>query len=222
MFKIQNEVGASPSDTTIPGLAQRRVWKSPEVTSHSIVVLTLPRLYLTPMTGTPKTEVIGQLQTVRRVDAFLGPLATAIDLHTVRRVKLELATFTVTIDYVTPHDPKARTIIRFASGEIADAFFAKLWRRLGDGFKLKSHSPEWWTLARIPLIFIASVILFTALCAIGLNLFTDLGHQKEGVARILPNWRVACIFGGGVVAAAQVWLYRSSSIPPDRLELVQN
>ena len=84
MMKLKNEVAPSPSDTTIPGLSQRRVWKAPDVTSHSLVVLTLPRLYLTPMTGEPKTEVIGQLQTVRMVDAFLGPLATAIDLHAVR------------------------------------------------------------------------------------------------------------------------------------------
>lgn len=219
MLKYQNEVAPSPSDTTIPGLAQRRVWKAPEVTSHSLVVLTLPRLYLTPMTGTPKTEVIGQLQTVRMVDAFLGPLATAIDLHTVRRVKLDLATQAVTIDHLTGNDPRARTVIQFATGEAADSFFAKLWRRLGDGYQLKTIAPEWWTLARVPLVFIAAAILFTALAAMGLNALSDWGAGKLG--RALPNWREACIVGGGIVAAAQVWLYRVSTHPPERLELHQ-
>ena len=221
MMKLKNEVAPSPSDTTIPGLSQRRVWKAPDVTSHSLVVLTLPRLYLTPMTGEPKTEVIGQLQTVRMVDAFLGPLATAIDLHAVRRVKFELAAHAVTIDHFTDNDPKARTVIQFATGAAADSFFAKLWRRLGDGYQLKTFAPEWWMIARVPLVFIAAMILFTALAATGLNALSDWGADRGGLGRVLPDWRAACILGGGIVAAAQVWLYRLSTQPPERLELIQ-
>jgi hypothetical protein len=220
MLKFPSDVATSPSDTTIPGLAQRRVWKAPEVTSHSLVVMTLPRLYLTPMTGEPKTDVVGQLQTVRRVDAFLGPLATAIDLHAVRRVKLDLATQTVSIDHFTGNDPRARVAIRFATAADADSFFAKLWRRLGEGFQLKTRSPEWWTLARVPLVFVAAVILFTALAAMGLNALSDWNRPRAGLGRALPDWRTVCIVGGGAVAVAQVWLYRLATRPPERLELI--
>jgi hypothetical protein len=221
MISLPSEVVPSPSDTTIPGLAQRRVWKAPDVVSHSIVVLTLPRLYLTPMTGAPKSEVIGQLQTVRMVDAFLGPLATVIDLHTVRRVKLDLPRLLVTIDHSTANDPKARTAIQFGTSEAADSFFAKVWRRLGDGFQLKTHAPEWWMLARIPLVFIAAMVLFTAIAALGLNAVADWIGPRNGIGRLLPDWRIACIFGGGAIAAAQIWLYRLATRPPERLELVQ-
>ena len=219
MLKFQTEVAPSPSDTTVPGLAQRRVWKAPEVLSHSLVVMTLPRLYLTPMTGAPKSEVVGQLQTVRMVDMFLGPLATAIDLHAIRRVKYELAASRVTIDHFTQNDPNARTTIQFAPGEAADNFFAKLWRRLGENYQLQSIAPEWWTLARVPLVFLASVLLFTALAAMGLNALADWGADRRGLGRILPDWKAVCIFGGGIVAAAQIWIYRLATRPPEQLEL---
>lgn len=220
MPKLQHDVVSSPSDTTVPGLAQRRIWKSPEVLSHSLIVLTLPRLYLTPMTGTPKSEVISQLQTVRMVDTFLGPLATVIELHQIRRVKFELSTFTIVIDYYTANDPRARTMIQFANAEAADTFFAKLWRRLGDGYQLKSFAPEWWILARVPLVFVASLILFTFIAALGLNALADWGGDRDGPGQWLPNWRSLCIVSGGLVALVQVWLYRQSSQPPERLELL--
>lgn len=221
MLKLYNEVAPSPSDTTIPGLAQRRVWKAPDVTSHSLVVLTLPRLYLTPMTGSPKTEVISQLETVRAVDAFLGPMATSIDLHTIRRVKLDLKDNTIAIDHQMTNAPFARTVLTFANSQVADSFFAKLWRRLGDGYQLKTFQPEWWTLARLPVVFMAAVIGFTAISAMILNAMSDAGPDQHGIARLLPNWRIVCIVGGGIVAAAQMWLYRLSSRPPERLELHQ-
>lgn len=220
MLKLQTEVAPSPSDTTVPGLTQRRVWKAPQLLSHSLVVLTLPRLYLTPMTGAPKTEIIGQLQTVRLVETFLGPLATAIDLHAVRRVKYDLKSHWIAIDYFTPNDPKARTVIRFAPGEAADQFFAKLWRRLGENYQLQPVAPEWWAFARVPLVFIAAVLLFTTLSAMGLNALSDWGADRHGVGRILPGWKSVCIIGGGLVAAAQIWLYRLATRPPEQLELL--
>ncbi len=221
MLKLPTENAASPSNTTIPGLAQRRVWKAPEVTSHSLVVLTLPRLYLTPMTGSPKTEVISQLETVRAVDAFLGPLATVIDMHTIRRVRLELAEHTITIDHPMANSPNGRTIITFADGKVADSFFAKMWRRLGDGYQLKTFAPEWWTLARLPVVFMAAAIVFTAITSMALNALSDAGAEHHPVAGVLPNWRIVCAVGGGAVAAAQLWLYRMASRPPERLELQQ-
>lgn len=221
MMSFHAELAPSPSDTAVPGLAQRRIWKAPDLLSHSLVILTLPRLYLTPMTGAPKSEVLDQLLSVRMVDTFLGPLATIIDLQTVRRVKFELATFAITIDYFTANDPKARTIIRFATAEVADSFFAKLWRRLGDGFQVKTPVPDWWFLARVPLVFIAAMIVFTAVAALGLNALADWGGSKSGMGQLLPDWRTACIIGGGAVAIAQVWLYRLATRPPEQLELVQ-
>jgi hypothetical protein len=210
----------SPSDTAIPGLVERRIWKAPELTSHSMVVLTLPRLYLTPMTGVPKTEVLGQLQTSLEIDKLLGSYATSIDLHTIMRVKLNLITNTVNIDYRTANVPMARTSIVFADSKIADSFFAKLWRRLGDGYTLHTYRPEWWSLARIPVVFMAAMIVFTAIIAMGLNAISDQGFDRSGFGQYLPNWRTICIVGGGLVGAAQVWLYRLSNRPPERLEIV--
>ena len=67
----------------------------------------------------------------------------------------------------------------------------------------------------------AAVIGFTAVSAMLLNAVSDTGADQHGIARLLPNWRIVCIVGGGIVAAAQMWLYRLSSRPPERLELQQ-
>jgi hypothetical protein len=118
-----------PSTTTEPNLVRRRVWKAPEVRSHSLVVLTLPRLYLSPMTGEPKPETVAAIEQGGDMEAILGPLATAVELIAVRRVRLDLLDNTLHVEYQAGQG-KARTAIRFATAEAADTAFSKLSRRL--------------------------------------------------------------------------------------------
>jgi hypothetical protein len=210
---------ASPSDTTIPGMSRRRVWSAPEVTSHSIVVLTLPRLYLTPLIGPPRPDLLAAIETAPVVEAALGPLATSIDLAAVRRVKLDLPTNTLVIEHHSANSKHVQTLLTFATSELADTVFTKLWRRLGVQFELHTNTSDAWDVARVPLVFMAAVLVFTGLFAIGLNALADSVPASSSLVRLLPNWRMVCGVGGGLVAAAQVGLYRRLTRPPERLEL---
>src|SRR5262245_22997341 len=120
-----------PSDTTIPGLSRRRVWAAPDVMSHSLVVLTLPRLYLAPPTGEPKPETIKALEKTIDVEAELGPQSTSIELASIRRVRLDLMRNTVRIDHNLARGGSRKAELVFAKAETADTVFSKLWRRLG-------------------------------------------------------------------------------------------
>lgn len=214
---------AAPSDTGIPALARRRVWAAPDVTSHSLIVLTLPRLYLAPPGAAWRPEAVATIEAAVDVEAALGPLATAIDLATVRRVRLDLPTNTLTIEYTAARAGSAKVAVRFASWEAADAVFGKLWRRLGDGFALRPPRAAAWDVARAPVAFMAALLAGTGLAAVGLNALSDFAPaDRWPIARLLPDWRVVCGTGGAVVAAAQVWLYRRLTRPPERLELVRN
>src|SRR5262245_44081802 len=82
--------GVMPSDTTVPGWALRHVWAAPELASHSVLVLTLPRIYLAPGTEPPKPERIAVLEKSYDLETTLGPRTTAIDLASIRRVRLDL------------------------------------------------------------------------------------------------------------------------------------
>src|SRR6478735_1579689 len=125
-----------PSDTAIPGLSRRRVWAAPEVISHSLVVLTLPRLYLAAPTGDPKPEQIAALDKVFDIEAVLGPMTTTIELNSIERVRLDLIQQTVRIDHETARDGLQRSEIVFDKPETADTVFSKIWRRLGAEFTL--------------------------------------------------------------------------------------
>jgi hypothetical protein len=184
-----------PSDTTIPGLTRRRIWKAPELQSHSLLVMTLPRLYLTPYTGEPKPELLAAVENVPLVDTILGPLATVIDLQAIRRVRLDLLTNTVTIDHQTANSKLVQVLITFTTSELADAVFTKLWRRLGTRFEMKTDTTDSW------------------------DTLADLAPQPNSLTNVLPSWRIVCGIGGGLVAAGQVWLYRRLTRPPERLEL---
>jgi hypothetical protein len=210
----------SPSDTTIPGLTRRRIWTAPEVTSHSVLVLTLPRIYLAPDAGgPPRPDFVKALETAPRIETTLGPLATVIDMTAIRRVRLDLPTNTLTIEHQSAYSKRAETSITFATSELADAVFTKLWRRLGLQFELHTNTSDTWVMARVPLVFMASVFVFTGLFAITLNALMDITPGQSAITRVLPNWQLVCGVGGALVAAGQVWLYRRVTRPPERLEL---
>jgi hypothetical protein len=210
-----------PSATTEAGLVRRRVWKAPEVRSHSLVVLTLPRLYLSPMTGEPKPETVAAIERGGDMDAILGPLATAVDLIAIRRVRLDLVINTLHVEYQAGQG-KAKTAIRFATSEAADTAFSKLWRRLGDEFKLKPFRADPWAVARGPVLAILTLVAATGLLALGLNALEDTAAGQHGtLAGRLPGWRLVCAAGGAAAAGVTVWLYRRLTRPPERLDLMK-
>lgn len=213
---------AQPSNTNPPGLVRRRVWSAPDVKSHSLVVLTLPRLYLTPMTGIQKPELIAAIEQGADVDTILGPLATVVHLHAVRRVRLDLLTNTLHIEYTVSGTGTTRVAVTFATAEVADAVFSKLWRRLGAEFQLKPLQSGPMAVTRGPIIAILTVLLIAGLSAIGLNALRDIAASRQwAYAEMLPDWRWICGLAGAVAALLTIWLYRRLTSPPERLDLVR-
>ncbi len=212
-----------PSDTAIPGLVRRRVWAAPEVASHSVIVLTLPRLYLGPTGTLPRPETVAALEKTYDIESVLGPLANTIDLTSIERVRLDLVKNTVRLEHVPARGGRVRTEIVFAKPETADTVFSKLWRRLGLEFVLRPDRPDTWELARGPLLAMMGLALATAGASFALNALADIYGGTDWVtAGFLPGWRAVCVAGGAAVAAAHVWLYRRLNQPPERLELIRS
>lgn len=208
-------------DTTLQGAQRRRVWQNPEVHSHSLVVLTVLRLYLTPQTGPPPASVLANLEQTYDLDSALGPYATTIELSSVRRVTLDLLTNTLKLDYRTAAGHVAQVAISFATAEAADALFSKVWRRLGERFALTQKRPHWWKAARDPLAAMAGILLATVVVSLAANAATD-GAVRTPLDAILhwTDWRAVCAVGGAALAVTQAWLYRRFTRPPSRLELL--
>ncbi|OWK43223.1 hypothetical protein FRUB_02822 [Fimbriiglobus ruber] len=223
-------------DTTLPGMLRRRVWHSPDVVSHALVVLTFTRLYLTPPTGTPKPETVAAVESAPDLDDLLGPLAVVVNLPAIRRVSLNLLNNTLSVEYEAPGGPSStKASVVFATAEAADAAFTKLWRRLGDRFVLDQSRPDFWAAARTPLAVMAGILAATVAVVIGASCADDVVGTGAGSvtgsakSSLLPaavevifswiDWRVAGGIGGAALAVAQVWLYRRLTRPPVRLEL---
>lgn len=226
-----------PPETAVHGTARRRVWKYPELKSHSLLVLSLDRMHVAPLAGPPKPDTLAAVEAGADLDEVLGPLATVVDLATVRRAKLDLLANALVVEY----GGRGRLTVVFATPEAADVCFTKLWRRLGEECQLVPHARDWWALARTPLTVLALVLLVTAALALGLNLFEDAaargsvsvaGAAGPGTHAPLPrgpldavagwlDWRVVCGLGGAAAAAVQVWLYRRLTQPPAALVLVR-
>ena len=212
-----------PSATTPPGLARRRVWAAPDVRSHSLVVLTLPRLYLAPPTGAPKPETVAAIERGGDVEAVLGPLTTAVELAAVRRVRLDLLTNTLHVEYAAGDRGQAGVAVTFATAEAADAAFSRLWRRLGNEFALKPFRADPWAVARGPAAAALAVLAGAALLAVGLNALDDLAAARQwDLAGRLPGWRSVCGLAGAAAAGVTVWVYRRLTRPPERLDLVRS
>jgi len=225
---------------------KRRVWACPELSSHSLLVLTADRLYLAPAAAEPKPETLATIQSGGDLEQLLGPLAITIDLVSVRRVKLDLLSNSLVVEYLGRGHETSRAVITFASHEAADACFTKLWRRLGDGMRLGDQTDK-WALARGPLVLLLASLVATAALALVLSVFEDfesarvaskagaasatgpLGQPVEAIPKTplealigWMNWKVICAIGGIVAAASQVWLYRRLTTPPVSLELARD
>jgi len=237
-------VNATDIETTLPGTTRRRTWVHPEVTSHSLVVLTFTQLYAAPLAGPPRPETLAAVEAGHDLDELLGPLAVAIDLASIRRVTLDLLTNSLLIEYAKDAPGTGRLTLVFANPEAADACYTKLWRRLGDDFKLQPYTKDSWSLAREPLVLLIGALLTTALLALVLSVYEDMASARAAMqagtmelgapesAKPPPktvlewllgwmDWRAVCAVGGVVAAVAQVWLYRRLTRPPVSLELTR-
>jgi hypothetical protein len=217
-----------PDVATIPpGFTKRRVWVAPEVTSHAAVVLTATKLFLVPGHHPPRPEVVGAVRTGSDPAEVFGPLVTVVQLGAVRGVAHDLIENTVALDAAagsgTTGAWTSRATVTFASAEPADALFAKLWRRLGDEFKLRPDRPPASLAVQAPLAALAGILLATALLAFGANAAADYGPATPGWLAPLRgiDWRLVATLGGIAAAVVQVWMYRRLTRPPVRLELVK-
>jgi hypothetical protein len=221
--------------------AGRRVWSNPDIQSHSLLVLTLDGLHLAPLTGPPREEAVAAAEAGADLDELLGPFATAIELASVSRVKLDLLSNSLAIEYSRGH-AKSQIILTFASPESADTCFSRIWRRLGEGCQLHRQRDS-WAQARTPLMLLAVILAATALLALGITVLDDLaparaaasvnvpGDERLGGPVQLPralhsligwmDWRAVCALGGVAAAATQVWLYRRLTQPPAELEVIR-
>ena len=225
-------------ETTLPGHTRHRVWAHPELQSHSLLVLTFEQLYAAPLTGTPRAEAVAEAEAGGELDALLGPFAVVVDLGTIRRAKLDLLTNSIVIEYATRGVGTGRLKVTFATPEIADACYTKLWRRLGDRVRLLPYKREAWALARAPLGLLAAALVATAALALTLSVVEDTASeravQRAGSAVAPPprsplmalvgrvSWQAVCAAGGVGAALAQVWLYRRLTSPPQALEIVRD
>jgi len=223
---------AIPLETAVPGHIRRRSWAHPEITSHSLLVLTFERLYLALATGDPNPALLAAIDAGDDLDDVLGPLAVVIDLSAVRRLQLDLTTNSLIIEYVGYGLGTSRQRITFATPEVADACFTKVWRRLGEGYQLSPHKQDAWHLARAPLRLFIGTLLATAVLVLILSIFEDSASGSAAQANLPKppvelllnwlDWRFVCAVGGVLVAVSQVWLYRRLTTPPASLELIRN
>jgi hypothetical protein len=229
--------------TTTPDPTRRRVWKYPELKSHSLLVLTADRLHLTPLAGDPKPETVTAAEAGADLEDLLGPLATVIDLAAVRRVKLDLQVNSLVVEYRgAGRATTGGLTVVFATPDEADACFSKVWRRLGDSCQLVPYQRDTWALAQTPLVLMAVVLLVTGFLALAVGTLDDVADGRTaavsiaGVTGVEPqavrrsplavlvgwmSWQGVCAVGGGVAGALQVWLYRRLTRPPVGLELVR-
>ncbi|HXD88166.1 MAG TPA: hypothetical protein VN641_16885 [Urbifossiella sp.] len=225
-----------PLEITQPG--RRRVWPHPELQSHSLLVLTLDELHLAPLPGSPRPEVVIAAEAGGELDELLGHFATIIELASIQRVKLDLLTNSLFIEYSRGHSQQDLAIT-FATPEAADGCFSRIWRRLGEGCKLLPQQRDWKHLARTPFLLLGAVLAITALLALSISITDDFATSHAAASVNLPgdggpvslsplqkavgwmDWRVVCGLGGAAAAATQVWLYRRITQPPVSLEVLR-
>lgn len=232
-------LNASPLETALPPAQRRRLWKQAELQSHSLVVLTFDQIRLAPLSGPPRRETIAAVESGGDLDELLGPLATAIELTAVRRVRLELLANTVVLEYREPGRGMSRLTIVFTTPVAADACFTRVWRRLGERCSLLPYHRDWWALAKAPLLALAAALAITAALSIGLGVSEETNAHPAAVVSVpsagemgtpldIPKaappwlgWKAVCGLGGVAAALTQIWLYRRVTQPPAVLELAR-
>jgi hypothetical protein len=237
-------LNSTPLERALPANARRRTWSHPELVSHSVLVLTYDRLYLAPLAGTPKPEVLAAIDSGADLDVVLGPLTTVIDVVSMRQLKLDLLSNSLNVEYAGSRVGRAKLRITFTTPEAADACFTKIWRRVGDGFQLAPYQRDTWHSIRGPLGLLGLVLFITAATAGLLSIREDAAtarplHSNPTSTGELPaivssatksandslldglNWKLVCGLGGIGAALSQIWMYRRLTTPPISLELVR-
>lgn len=219
-------------DTTIPGLTRRRIWHAPAVRSHSLIALTLTKLYLAPPTVSVNPQLVQRIQNGADIETTLGEFVTTIELASIHRVKFDLVLNTLAIEYNSRSSHTqlggnsgtlghgCRVVLAFTSHESADEVYTKLWRRLGERFELKAHRRDSWDLARFPVAVMAGILVLTTVFGILGNAAADT-ERNNSFWKLFASydWRVVCGIGGATLAMLQMWLYRRLTQPPKALEL---
>jgi hypothetical protein len=216
-------------DTTVPGHTRRRIWLAPAIQSHSLVVLTLTKISLAPAAVKVNAQLAQRIQNGADVEGTLGELVTTIDISTIQRVKFDLVTNSLTIEYHVHsgkgshggvNGPTCRAMLTFKGHDAADEVYTKLWRRLGDRFELKPIRRDTWDLARFPVAVMAGILVLTTVFGILGNAAADSSQSTSFWRHFATyDWRLVCGFGGASLAILQMWLYRRLTQPPKELEL---
>jgi hypothetical protein len=211
------------------GASRRRVFTFPAVQSHSLIVMTETSIHLTPLTGEPNPELVKAIESGADLDELLDPLATSLELASVRKVKLDLIDNSLTVDFATPSHTPGWLEMRFATQKAADTCFTRLWRRLGAGYELLPYRRDAWSLVRVPVLMMMGVLTLTLVLAMIAHGYEEGAEARAGgmlvkqaptffetVFRWFP-WEVICGIGGAMAAVLQVWIYRRLTEPPVKL-----
>lgn len=199
----------APSDTLFPAFNRRREWRAPEVRSHALIVLTETQLVLVRHgEDEPAAEGEGAAQL---------PDARTVELARLRRLSHDLPSFTLQLEC----DGGPPQTVQFATAEAADAAFALIWRRLGNGFDLLPPRPDPWEVARVPVAFLAGLLMATLTLTLVVSAAPDLPANALTAALRSADWRVIGGIGGVALALVQAWLYRRLTRPPSHLTLVR-
>ena len=226
---MKSVLDRSLHDTTLPGSTNRRQWRAPTVTSHSLIVLTATRLYLCSLSAKPTEETIEAIRQGTDPETVLGAGTVIVEFSDVRRVLAELLTDTLTLE-VRPSRQAARSVtITFTEPEAADDLFALLLKRIGDSCDLVTNQDDPIAMARPTLGVMAGVLLATVTLAVTISAIDDVAESTVGIDRQAAwfaaiawmDWRVIGAIGGVVLAVIQVWMYRQFTRPPVRLELIR-
>ena len=219
-------------DTTVPGMTRRRIWLAPAVQSHSLIMLTLTKLSVAPATVTVNPHLVQRIQNGADIEATLGEFVTTIEISSIHRVKFDLVSNALTIEYDSRSSHQnlgansgtlgrlCRVVLSFSSHESADEVYTKVWRRLGERFELKSQRRDAWDLARFPVAVMAGILVLTTVFGILGNAAAD-AEKSTSFWKLFASydWRVVCGVGGATLAVLQMWLYRRLTQPPKLLEL---
>lgn len=172
-----------------------------------MIVLTFSRLYLgDPNPTPPDPDLVDAIENKgANIEKSLGSRHVHVDLPFVKRVKLDVPSATITVDYAALG--MTRTVsCSFSAPEHAEALFGKIWRRVGnEEFSLNQNKPEPWAAIQLPF-YVGLAILLALLVTAGVG----------GV-----DWLVAlagsllCLTIAGTVAYARL------SGKPTRLELLR-
>lgn len=214
------------SQQTLPTFNKHRVWSFPEIQSHAVVVLTASKMYIVPGNAAPPEDKVRQLENgADPVDLF-GSFVTIVKLEFVKKVVHELLTNEVQLEMNVSSQSGAwisRVDLKFKESDSADAMFTKIWRRLGDQFVVRPDRPTTAKAIQAPLFGLGVVLVLTAMFVWMANAAADFGTNVPVLLSPFKNidWKVIAIFGGILAALMQVWLYRSWTTPPNKLELIR-